>query len=191
MTVLTLMSFRRKCKTSFKTWLEYNGKPLLGEGGAEILKRIQEYESLSKTAQKLGMSYRYVWGYMKNMEKILGGKVLETFKGGKTGGGGAKLTKLGASVLDEYERLEHRLNEVLSDTKRLEVRELKISAKNRFKGKVTAVEKDGITAKVKVEVTVPAIVTALISKEAVEDLNIKVGDTVEAVVKATEVMIVK
>jgi len=34
-------------------------------------------------------------------------------------------------------------------------------------------------------------VTALISKEAVEDLNIKVGDKVEAVVKATEVMVAK
>jgi molybdopterin-binding protein len=31
----------------------------------------------------------------------------------------------------------------------------------------------------------------LISTEAVEDLNIKVGDMVEAVVKATEVMIAK
>jgi molybdopterin-binding protein len=34
-------------------------------------------------------------------------------------------------------------------------------------------------------------VTALISKEAAEDLGIKVGDQVEAVVKATEVMIAK
>ena len=47
------------------------------------------------------------------------------------------------------------------------------------------------TAQVKVEVTVPVTVTALISKEAVDDLNIKVGDTMEAIVKATEVMIAK
>ncbi len=185
------MSFQRKYKTSFKIWLEYNGKPLLGEGGAEILKHIQEYESLSRAAQKLGMSYRYVWGYAKSIEKTLGGKVLETFKGGKTGGGGARLTKLGVSVLEEYERLEHHLNVVLSDTRRLEVRGLKISARNRFKGKVVAVEKNGIIAKVKVEVTVPVVVTALISKEAVEDLKIKVGDIVEAIVKATEVIIAK
>jgi molybdate transport system regulatory protein len=71
------------------------------------------------------------------------------------------------------------------------VESLKISARNRLKGKVVAVEKDGITAKVKIEVTVPAVVTAVITKEALEDLNIKVGDTVEAIVKATEVMIAK
>jgi molybdate transport system regulatory protein len=46
-------------------------------------------------------------------------------------------------------------------------------------------------AKIKVEITVPVSVTAIISKEAVEDLGIKVGDQVEAVVKATEVMIAK
>ena len=60
-----------------------------------------------------------------------------------------------------------------------------------MKGKVTHVEKNGLMAKVKVEITAPASVTALISKEAAEDLGIKVGDQVEAVVKATEVMIAK
>ena len=178
-------------KTSFKTWLEYDGKPVLGGGGAEILRNIQQYESISKAAQELGMSYRYVWGYVRKIEKILNDPVMETFKGGKSGGGGAKLTKLGSNLLTEYERVEHGLSEVLSHTKYSEVKRVKISARNRLKGKVIAVQKDSITAKVKVEITTPAIVTALISTEAVEDLNIKVGDMVEAVVKATEVMIAK
>ena len=71
------------------------------------------------------------------------------------------------------------------------MKDLKISARNRLKGKVTAVEKGVITAKVKVEITVPAVVTAVITKEAVEDLDLKVGDKVEAIVKSTEVMIAK
>lgn len=178
-------------RTSFKVWLEYKGKPLLGEGGAEILRSIQENNSISLAARKLGMSYRYVWGYARKIEKVLGSPVIETFKGGRSGGGGATLTKLGASLLNKYEQVQESLTEVLSSRERLEVKRLKISARNRLKGKVTAVQKDGITAKVKVEVTVPAVVTALISTEAVEDLNIKVGDQVEAVIKATEVMIAK
>jgi molybdate transport system regulatory protein len=71
------------------------------------------------------------------------------------------------------------------------VRFLKISARNHLKGKVTVVKKDGIMALVKIKVTEPALITALVSHEAVEDLKIKVGDEVEAVVKATEVMIAK
>jgi molybdopterin-binding protein len=53
------------------------------------------------------------------------------------------------------------------------------------------VEKDDVTAKVRIEITTPAVVTALISREAAEELDIKVGDEVEAVIKATEVMIAK
>jgi len=87
--------------------------------------------------------------------------------------------------------VEDHLSEFLSDAEYWEALGLKISARNRLKGKVLAVEKDKITAKVKVQITAPATVTALISTEAVEDLGIKVGDEVEAVIKATEVMIAK
>jgi molybdate transport system regulatory protein len=68
---------------------------------------------------------------------------------------------------------------------------LKISARNRLKGVVKGVDKGDVIAKVKLEVKEPAVITALISREAVDDLNIKVGDAVEAVIKATEVMIAK
>jgi molybdopterin-binding protein len=71
------------------------------------------------------------------------------------------------------------------------VKRLKISARNQLKGKVTQLEKNGLMAKIKVEITAPATVTALISKEAAEDLGLKIGDQVEAIVKATEVMIAK
>jgi molybdate transport system regulatory protein len=182
---------QKKHKPSFKIWLEYKGRPLLGKGGAEILKSIRKEESISKAAQTLGMSYRYVWGYMQNIEKALGEPVLKTFKGGKSGGGGARLTKRGESLLDEYECLERYLSEVLSNRGIWEVVSLKISARNRLKGKVVSVEKDSITAKVKIEVTVPVVVTAVITREALDDLNVKVGDTVEAIAKATEVMIAK
>lgn len=178
-------------KLSFKIWLEYGEKPLLGRGGAEILEQVLKNGSISKAAKNLGMSYRYVWNYLKKLEKALGEPVVETFRGGKSGGGGARLTVLGESLLEEYKRLEGYLGEILSGLKHWEVMLLKISARNRIKGKVVALEKDGLMAKVKLEVTCPASVTALISKEAAEDLGIRVGDHVEAVVKATEVMIAR
>lgn len=60
-----------------------------------------------------------------------------------------------------------------------------------MKGVVKEVKKGDVTAKVKIEIETPTIVTALISREAVEELNIKPGDHVEAVIKATEVMVAK
>jgi molybdate transport system regulatory protein len=94
-------------------------------------------------------------------------------------------------LLEEYRLVEGYLGEVLSDEEYWEAVGLKISARNRLKGKVLAVEKEGLTAIIKVEVKVSSVVTALISREAAEDLDIKVGDKVEAVIKATEVMIAK
>jgi len=185
------MLTRKKHKLSCKIWIEYKGKPVLGMGGAQILEQIGKEESISKAAEKLGMSYRYVWSYLQKIEKSLEEPIIETYRGGKSGGGGARLTELGKSLLDEYKRVEGYLGEVLSDQEYWEAVGLKISARNRLKGRVLAVEKEAVTAKIKVEITLPTVVTALISKEAADELDIKVGDEVEAVIKATEVMIAK
>ncbi len=184
------MYSKDKHKPTAKIWLEFKGEPLLGKGGADILEAVKTEKSISKAAKKLGMSYRYVWNYLAKLEKTLLEPAVETFKGGRKGGG-ARLTVLGENLLKEYKRVEEYIGEVLGDEEYWVAAGLKISARNRLKGVVKGVEKGDVIAKVKLEVKTPAVVTALISREAVEDLNIKVGDSVEAVIKATEVMIAK
>jgi molybdate transport system regulatory protein len=185
------MLSHKEHKPSCKVWIEYNGTPVLGKGGAEILKAIGTEQSISKAAEKVDMSYRYVWNYLQKIQRAIEAPVVATFRGGKSGGGGARLTPLGQSLVAEYQRIEGYMREVLADQEYWEVIGLKISARNQLKGKVVSIEKDGITAKVKVQIKAPAVVTAVITKEAVEDLGIKVGHEVNAVVKSTEVMIAK
>lgn len=184
------MVAQKKHKPSCKVWIECDGKPVLGKGGAEILEGIASEKSLSKAAQKLGMSYRYIWNYIQKAEKTLGEAIVETHKGGKTGGG-TQLTQLGQNLLTEYRQLESYLCEVLSAENMAQVKNVKLSARNSLKGKVIAVEKGVVTAKVKIEIQVPTTITAVITKEAAEDLDLKTGDEVQAFVKATEVMIGK
>jgi len=188
---MALMTSLKKPKPTAKVWLEFRGEPLLGKGGASILGAMKSEESISKAARKVGMSYRYVWNYLAKLERTLGEPVVVTFKGGRKGGGGAKLTALGENLLKEYKRVEAYVGEVLVDEEYWVAAGLKISARNRLKGVVKAVDRGDVIAKVKVEVKVPATITALISREAVDDLDIKAGDSVEAVIKATEVMIAK
>jgi len=188
--ILVAMLTRDKHKPTAKVWLEYRGTPILGKGGADILEAVRREKSISKAAKKVGMSYRYVWNYLAGMNKALGEPIVETFKGGKAGGG-AQLTQLGETLLKEYKRVEGYVGEILGDEEYWEAVGLKISARNRLKGVVKGVEKGDVIAKVKMEISAPATITALISREAVEDLNIKTGDKVEAVIKATEVMIAK
>ena len=66
-----------------------------------------------------------------------------------------------------------------------------LSARNRIEGVVKAIEKGEVASTVKIEITKPAIITSMITKEAAEDLGLKEGDKVEAVIKATEVMVSK
>ena len=183
------MSKHKAHKPSFRIWLEYEGRPVLGKGGAQILQQINIEESISKTAEKLGMSYRYVWGYLRKIEKTLGEPIIATHRGGKSGGGGARLTKLGRSLLDEFARAEGCMRAALSGKEDWEVDKLTISARNRLKGRVISVEKGDVAAVLKVEIGTPVTVTALITRELMDERNIKVGDEVEAVIKATEVRV--
>lgn len=67
---------------------------------------------------------------------------------------------------------------------------MKLSARNALKGKVVDIDKGQIVAKVKVDVG-GQFVTSLVSVEAIDDLDLKVGDAVEAIIKSTEVMLAK
>ncbi len=185
------MLTNKKHTLSCKVWIEIKGKPLIGKGGAEILAAIQKESSISKAAETLGMSYRYVWNYIQEIQTVMEEKIVETFKGGKSGGGGAKLTVLGKDLLKEYRQAESYFDRVITYQDSSEVKCLKISARNQLKGKVVAVDKGIITGKVKVEITMPITITSVITKEAIEELDIKVGDEVSAIVKSTEIMIAK
>jgi molybdate transport system regulatory protein len=111
------MSKYSKFRPSFKFWIELEGKRVVGKGGAAILQQIKKEGSISKAAKKLGMSYRYVWNYLDEVREAVGEPVVETFRGGKSGGGGARLTELGEYLLSEYNRISKCLEDFLSDKK--------------------------------------------------------------------------
>jgi molybdopterin-binding protein len=62
------------------------------------------------------------------------------------------------------------------------------SARNRFPGIVTQVEKDGLVAVVHIQAG-PHRVTSLMTREAADDLAIAPGDLAVAVVKSTNVVV--
>lgn len=176
---------------AFKVWLKRSGRSVIGKGGAAILEAIQELGSISKAAKALGMSYRYVWNYLAEAERAIGRPVVVTGKGGRRGGGWAKLTEEGKALLKEYRRVEQYLSKVLNDREYWEAVGLKISARNKIEGVIREVSEGLVTATVKVEVDRPVVITALITKEAARELGLKPGDKVKAVIKATEVLIAK
>jgi molybdopterin-binding protein len=64
-----------------------------------------------------------------------------------------------------------------------------ISARNRFRGVVRSVEVEGLLARIEIDVTEPARVVAIITRESAEELALKPGLSAAGVVKATSVMV--
>jgi molybdopterin-binding protein len=67
---------------------------------------------------------------------------------------------------------------------------MRISARNHLVGKITELQLGDIMAHVTVEVG-SHIVESVITRRSAEEMNLKVGDTVAAVIKSTEVMLQK
>jgi molybdopterin-binding protein len=64
------------------------------------------------------------------------------------------------------------------------------SARNRLTGTVTEIRLDGLLAQVEIVVTSPARVVAIVTRDAVEELDLREGAAITAIVNASEVMIV-
>ena len=66
---------------------------------------------------------------------------------------------------------------------------MKISARNALKGKILAIKKGAVMAQVTVDIGGGNHVLSAIFADSVDDLGLRVGDQVLAVIKSTDVMI--
>lgn len=65
-----------------------------------------------------------------------------------------------------------------------------LSARNRLRGKIEEIELDKVVAHVVIRVGSDTI-ESVITRRSADELKLKVGDTVTAVIKSTEVMLEK
>ena len=65
-----------------------------------------------------------------------------------------------------------------------------ISARNHLKGKITEIQLGEVMAKVTVRVG-QNLIESVITRQSVDEMALKKGDTVTAVIKSTEVMLDK
>jgi molybdopterin-binding protein len=65
-----------------------------------------------------------------------------------------------------------------------------LSARNKLEGKITELQLGGVMAHVVVRVG-DNLIESVITRRSAEEMNLKVGDTVSAVIKSTEVLFEK
>ncbi len=66
---------------------------------------------------------------------------------------------------------------------------MKMSARNQLKGKVKAVKPGSVMAEIVVELPDGQEIVSAITLTSAQDLNLRVGDDVVAIIKSTDVMI--
>jgi molybdopterin-binding protein len=126
---------------------------------------------LHEAAQLVGVSYPTLKQWIYN------GKI----KSVKTAGGHHRIPR------SEVERL------VGSDKRKTRKRPVgldAISGRNKLFGKITEMRYDGLLAQVSIEIGGQTI-TSIITSDAARDLDLKKGVSVYALVKATEVMVIR
>jgi len=77
----------------------------MGPGKADLLDAIAAEGSISAAARAMGMSYRRAWMLVDVMNRCWSGPLVETVAGGGRERG-AKLTPLGAQVLQVYRTMD-------------------------------------------------------------------------------------
>jgi molybdate transport system regulatory protein len=77
----------------------------IGPGKIALLEEIARSGSISAAGRALKMSYRRAWELIEDLNRHLGLPVVNTAAGG-AGGGGARLTEAGATLVGEYRAIE-------------------------------------------------------------------------------------
>lgn len=66
---------------------------------------------------------------------------------------------------------------------------MKLSARNQLRGKIVHIREGAVNSIVTLDIGGGNLITATITKAAVEDLHLEVGSDAYAIIKATNVMI--
>src|SRR4051812_21020442 len=94
--------------------------PAMGPGRAALLEQLEKSGSISAAAREMQMSYRRAWQLIDAMNTSFPEPLVVTAIGGKAGGG-AQVTRLGRSVLEQFRGMEAAASAAIAaDVKKFE-----------------------------------------------------------------------
>ncbi len=96
-------SLRAHLKPRHKLWLNWDGAFLMGPRYLRFLEAVDRRGTIRAAGREVGWSYRTCLNRIREMERVLGAKVLATSRGGP-GGGGARLTPQARRLVNLFAR---------------------------------------------------------------------------------------
>ncbi len=86
----------------------------LGPGKIELINAIEKTGSISGAAKMVGMSYRRAWNLVDRINHDFSTEIILTSAGGK-GGGGARVSIVGLEIIEEYQKIESKALDSVSN----------------------------------------------------------------------------
>ena len=181
--------------------LELLNQPFLLEKRIELLKAIKQTGSINKAAAIVPMSYKSAWEAVEAMNNLSISPIVTKETGG-AGGGGTTLTKYGENLLTTYSLLKeeqrkfienlNRITDLNSGTlKTIRRLSMQISARNQIIGTIEKISLGAVNAEVVVNIGNEDKIVAIVTINSIENMNLKIGTTVDAIIKASDIMIGK
>jgi molybdate transport system regulatory protein len=88
--------------------IDFTDNVNVGPGKIALLEAIKSTGSISDAARSLGMSYRRAWLLVNSLKEGFSEPVTVSAAGGK-GGGGARVTSFGSSLIKQFRQLEREI----------------------------------------------------------------------------------
>ena len=174
----------------------------LGDTRIRLLEAIERYGSISQAAKAVPLSYKAAWDAVDAMNNVAVEPLVQRSTGGRHGGGtvltdyGRRLVAMYRAVEEEYQAALDRLSDRLGESGSGDVRQfrtmlrrmaLRTSARNQFTGPICAMHEGPAGFEVRLRLDDTNELAATITRESAENLGLKIGMEVCALVKATAV----
>jgi molybdate transport system regulatory protein len=180
-------------------WLDRKGKTLVGAPRIELLEAIDRLGSITHAAKAVGLSYKAAWDSVDAMNNLAEHPLLVRATGGPHGGGshltdhGRELVRLYRLLESGYQRLLTQMQAQVHDFPKLnelmKAITMRTSARNQYRGKVTIVRKGAVNSDVVLDLGDSLTISANITNDAVEDLELKPGRDAVALIKSSFVLL--
>ncbi|MCK9285277.1 MAG: TOBE domain-containing protein [Rhodocyclaceae bacterium] len=175
----------------------------LGDTRIRLLEAIASHGSISQAAKAVPISYKAAWDAVDAMNNLAEQPLVDSSVGGRHGGG-TQLTDYGRRVVAMYRAMEReyqssldRLSETLGEgsgeigrfTGLMRRMTMRTSARNQFVGPVSALREGAVNFEVCLRLDPRIELTAMITRESAESLELAIGKEMHAFVKAQAVIL--
>lgn len=180
-------------------WFRSGTQTWGGKNRIDLLAQIDATGSITAAARAVGMSYKGARDAIDAMNNLAGEPLVLRAAGGK-GGGGTRLTDRARGLIATFRALEaehrkfmenltHAGVDASGDLDLMRRFMLKTSARNKLMGTVMEIRAGAVNDEVLLRIAGGQVITATITRESTQELELAPGKEALALVKASSVIV--